>query len=92
MAVANPSIDSSFTRLTALADFIVTMPQCFWIALFIFLSSSLVLPFLLVHEPPLLDYANTLELSSPRRPIVAIPLVHFIRAKEAQCWPRLPSK
>ena len=32
----------------------------FWIALFILLVSSLALPFLFVHEPPLLDYANHL--------------------------------
>ena len=31
-----------------------------WIALFILLAGSLALPFLLVHEPPLLDYANHL--------------------------------
>ncbi len=31
-----------------------------WIALFIFLTASLTLPFLFVHEPPLLDYANHL--------------------------------
>jgi hypothetical protein len=31
-----------------------------WIAFFILLASSLALPFLLVHEPPLLDYANHL--------------------------------
>jgi hypothetical protein len=32
----------------------------FWIALFILLVSTLALPFLFVHEPPLLDYANHL--------------------------------
>jgi hypothetical protein len=31
-----------------------------WIALFIILTGSLTLPFLFVHEPPLLDYANHL--------------------------------
>jgi hypothetical protein len=31
-----------------------------WIALFILLASMLVVPFLFVHEPPLLDYANHL--------------------------------
>ena len=31
-----------------------------WIALFIFLAAGLALPFLFVHEPPLLDYANHL--------------------------------
>jgi hypothetical protein len=31
-----------------------------WIALFILLASALALPFLLVREPPLLDYANHL--------------------------------
>jgi hypothetical protein len=31
-----------------------------WIALFILLASTLALPFLFVHEPPLLDYANHL--------------------------------
>lgn len=31
-----------------------------WIALFILLAGSLALPFLFVHEPPLLDYANHL--------------------------------
>jgi hypothetical protein len=31
-----------------------------WIALFLLLASSLALPFLCVHEPPLLDYANHL--------------------------------
>src|SRR5271167_558780 len=37
-------------------------PKCnfLWIALFILLASSLALPFLFVHEPPLLDYANHL--------------------------------
>jgi hypothetical protein len=39
-------------------------PQCtrnaLWIALFVLLAGSLALPFLLVHEPPLLDYANHL--------------------------------
>ncbi len=34
--------------------------NAFWIALFILLASSLALPFLLVREPPLLDYANHL--------------------------------
>jgi hypothetical protein len=31
-----------------------------WIFLFILLASTLALPFLFVHEPPLLDYANHL--------------------------------
>ncbi len=31
-----------------------------WIALFIALTSTLAIPFLFVHEPPLLDYANHL--------------------------------
>ncbi len=34
--------------------------NCFWIALFILLASSLALPFAFVHEPPLLDYPNHL--------------------------------
>ena len=34
--------------------------NAFWIALFILLAASLTLPFLLVQEPPLLDYANHL--------------------------------
>ena len=34
--------------------------NAFWIALFILLTSSLAVPFLLVHEPPLFDYANHL--------------------------------
>src|SRR5271167_1821480 len=31
-----------------------------WIALFVVLASSLTIPFLVVNEPPLLDYANHL--------------------------------
>jgi hypothetical protein len=34
--------------------------NAFWIALFVFLASTLALPFLFVHEPPLLDYPNHL--------------------------------
>lgn len=34
--------------------------QAPWIALFVVLASTLALPFLFVHEPPLLDYANHL--------------------------------
>jgi hypothetical protein len=34
--------------------------NAFWMGLFILLACSLALPFLLVHEPPLLDYANHL--------------------------------
>jgi hypothetical protein len=35
-------------------------PNVLWIALFVFLAFSLAIPFLFVHEPPLLDYANHL--------------------------------
>src|SRR6266567_1095767 len=38
----------------------VTKRNTLWIALFIVLASTLAIPFLFVHEPPLLDYTNHL--------------------------------